>query len=120
MNDIGFEYPDYTKPVTSTEGREKRKRGAKATWNKPSKKPADDETEDDESEYDEESPLGKAMSSKKKRAKIYEKKILAAQEQGKESATTTSSLGCTRILKVMTQPLPFSTLSPLRAELTRL
>lgn len=25
MNAIGFEYPDYTKPVTSIEGREKRK-----------------------------------------------------------------------------------------------
>jgi hypothetical protein len=65
-------------------------------------KTANNETEDDESKYDEESPLGKAISPKKKKAKISEKKIPTAQDQGNESATTTSSLSCTQILEVMT------------------
>lgn len=65
-------------------------------------KTANNEIEDDESKYDEESPLGKATSPKKKKAKISEKRIPATQDQGKGSATTTSSLGCTQILEVMT------------------
>jgi hypothetical protein len=47
------------------------------------------------------------------------KKVLAAQEQGKERTMTTLSFGCTRILEVMARPLPFSTLSPLGPTLTR-
>lgn len=74
--------------------------------------------EDDKCEYDEESPSGRATSPKKKRTKCFEKKILAAQEQGKGSATTTLSIGYTRILEVMTRPLPFSTLCLLGLELT--
>jgi hypothetical protein len=76
--------------------------------------------EDDKCEYDEESPSGRATSPKKKRTKCFEKKILAAQEQGKGSATTTLSIGYTRILEVMSRPLPFSTLSLLGLELTRM
>lgn len=57
MNDIGFEYPDYTNPASNTEVREKRKRVAKGT-DKASKKAtnADTEEDDNESENDEEPP----------------------------------------------------------------
>jgi hypothetical protein len=51
------------------------------------------------------------------------KKALAptkvVQEQEKGSTTTTSSLNYTRILEVMTRPLPFSPLSPLGPSFTR-
>jgi monoamine oxidase len=78
MNDIGFEYPDYTKPRTSAEAGEKRTRATKASGSKASKKTANNDTECDESKYDKESPSNKAASSKKKKAKI-----LALQEQRK-------------------------------------
>lgn len=84
-----------------------------------SKKPID-ETEDDESEYDEESPSSKVTSLKKKKVKISEKNISVVQKQGKGSATTTSLLGCARILEVMTRPLSFFTINPLGPKLTRL
>jgi hypothetical protein len=127
MNATGFEYPDYEDPAANAEAGEKRKRGVEGAG-KTSKKNADAETEDDnESEHDEETPSGLA----KKKVKISvkkgttakktpaTKKAAAAQEQGKDSTTTTSSFGCTRILEVMTRPLPFSTLSPLGPTLTR-
>jgi hypothetical protein len=46
-------------------------------------------------------------------------KVVVTQEPGKGRTTITSSLNCTRILEVMTQPLPFSPLSPLVHSLTR-
>jgi hypothetical protein len=115
MNDIGFEYPDYTNPASNTEVREKRKRVAKGT-DKASKKAADDETKNDESKYYEELPL----APENNKARIFIKNALVSQEQGKGSATTTSSLSCTQILEIMTQPLPFSSLIPLGRTLARL
>jgi hypothetical protein len=41
-------------------------------------------------------------------------------EQDKRSTTSTSILGCTRILEVMTRPLPFSPLSPFGPTVTPL
>jgi hypothetical protein len=95
MNVIGFEYPNYTNTAPNAEAREKRKRTTKASGGNVVKKTANDDTEDEECEYDKESPSSKALSSKKNKAKISEKKILVAQEQGKGSTSTTSSLGCT-------------------------
>jgi hypothetical protein len=109
MNVTGFEYLDYSKPVDSTEVGEKRKRSTHATRKKTSKKPVDDEIEDNESNCNEESPSNKDTPSKKKRARYSKKKTSVAQEQGKGS-TSTSSLGCTGILEVMTRPLSFTTL----------
>jgi hypothetical protein len=115
MDAIGFEFPDYVDPVANIETIEKRKRFAKGT-DKASKNAsnADTNEDDNESENDEEPPSG----SKKKKARTFVRKTSAAQEQGKGSTTTTLSLGCKRTLEVMTQPLPFSTLSPLGPILT--
>jgi hypothetical protein len=114
MNAIGFEYQDYEDPSINTKTREKRKKVAKGIL-KTSKNTTDAATEDDESKGDEEPSLG----PKKKKAKTSSKNSTAAQLQGKGSTTTTSSMGCTRILEVMTQPLPFSPLSLLGPTLTQ-
>jgi hypothetical protein len=79
MDAIGFEYLDYIDPTSHTEAGEKRKRVSKGT-SKASKKDADVGTEDDdESENDDELPLG----LEKKEARTSVKKTLAAQEQKK-------------------------------------
>lgn len=95
--------------MDSTEVREKRKRSTHATRKKTSKKPVDDEIEDNESDCNEESPSNKDTPPKKKRARYSKKKTSVAQEQAKGS-TSTSSLGCTGILEVMIRPLLFTTL----------
>lgn len=95
MYAIGFEYPNYTNPAPSAKAGEKRKRTTKASGGKAVKKTANNDTEDEECEYDKESPLSKVVSLKKKKAKNSEKKILVTQEQGKGSTSTTSPLGCT-------------------------
>jgi hypothetical protein len=115
MDSIGFEYLDYTNPAANAESWREEEKSANTTG-KASKKVVDDETESDESENDKEPPSG----PEKKKTKIVVKKAQVAQERGKGSATTTSSLSCTRILEVMTQPLSFSTLNPLGPTLTRL
>jgi hypothetical protein len=97
MDAIGFKYPDYTDPAANTKAGEKWKRATKTT-SKASKKAIDDEIGSDESKNDEEPPSGP-----EKKAKIAVRKTPATQDQGKGSATTTSSLGYTRILKVITQ-----------------
>jgi tRNA threonylcarbamoyladenosine modification (KEOPS) complex Pcc1 subunit len=107
VNAIWFEYPDYEDPAINAETGE-RKRVAKGDG-KTSKKTVDADKEKDESDGGEEPFSG----PEKKKAKTSSKKSATAQEQGKGSATTTSSMGCTRVLEVMTQPLPFSPLSPL-------
>jgi hypothetical protein len=72
--------------------------------------------ENDELEWDKESSLG----TEKKKAMTSKKSTNAqGQGKGKGSAMTTSSMGCTRILELMTQPLPFSPLSPLGPTLTQ-
>jgi hypothetical protein len=53
------------------------------------------------------------LRAPKRRKQRLWKKYVIGQDQEKGSATSTSSLGCTQILEVMTQPLPFSPLSPL-------
>lgn len=113
MNVIGFEYPDYEDLVTNAEAGEKRKRAIKGAG-KASNKTVDANTKDeDESEGDEEPSLGL-----EKKAKTSTEKTFAAREQGKESATTTSSMGYTQIIEVMIQPLLLSILSPLGPILT--
>jgi hypothetical protein len=74
-----------------------------------------------QSDSDEESPSNRATHLERKKAKTTEAKVkkMIVQEQGRGSAST-SSLGCTQILEVITQSLPFSTLSPLGSELTNL
>jgi hypothetical protein len=108
MDALGFEYLGYENPSTNVEAGEKRKRDAK-------------------SEADEASPS--RLVKKKAKMSIQKDKVanktsaptktMATQEQEKGSTTTTSSLGCTRILKVMTRPLPLSPLSPLGPTLTQ-
>lgn len=66
MNVIEFEYRNYVKHVASTEAGEKRKRSAQVAGKKTSKKVAYDETEENDSGYEEESPSGKTVSPKKK------------------------------------------------------
>jgi hypothetical protein len=65
--------------VASTEAGVKRKRSTQVIGEMTSKKPID-ETEDDESEYDEESPSSKVTSLKKKKVKISEKNISVVQK----------------------------------------
>ena len=78
------------------------------------KKTIEADMENDESEGDEEP----SSRPKKKKAKTS-KKSAARQDQGKGSVRTTSYMGCTWILELMTQPLPFSPLSPLGPTLTQ-
>jgi hypothetical protein len=78
------------------------------------KKTIEADTENDESGGDEEP----SSRPKKKKAKTS-KKSAARQDQGKGSVRTTSYMGCTWILEVMTQPLPFPPLSPLGLTLTQ-
>lgn len=116
MNPIEFDYLDYSKPIPSTEAREKRKTSVKSSSKKASKKgkqskPSDEKMKDVETNSDEEPPSDKATTFKKKAKKT------TAQLQG---STSTSSLGYSRTLKVLTQPLPFSTISPLGPKLTSL
>lgn len=94
--------------MANTEVGEKTKRSTKISWKKTSKKDkqagaTNDEMKDNETEGDEQSPSKKATSPKKKKARIVETKTKKAttQEQRMRSAST-SSLGCTRILEVMT------------------
>jgi hypothetical protein len=127
MNALGFEYPDYKDPSANAEAGEKRKRVVKVI-EKRLKESVDAKTRgDDESENDEDPPSGPAKKKVKvsvqkgttAKKTLSPKKTVAAQEREKDSTTTTSSFGCTRILEVMTRPLPFSTLSPLGPTLTR-
>ena len=96
MNAIGFEYPSYEDPSIDNETTEKRKMVAKGAG-KTSKKIIEADTENDESKGDEEPSL----DPEKKKAKTSRKSV-TRQDQGKGSATMTSSLGCTWILEVMT------------------
>jgi hypothetical protein len=48
----------------------------KATRNKASKKPGDDEIKDDESEYDKESPSGKATSLRRRKLTFLRRRFL--------------------------------------------
>jgi hypothetical protein len=86
---IGFEYPDYEDLTINIETRKKRKSVAKGTG-KTSKKTIEADTKNDEIEGDEEPSSG----PEKKKAKSL-KKSVAGQDQGKGSATTTSSMGYT-------------------------
>jgi hypothetical protein len=56
---------------------------------------------------------------RKEESENFEKKSAVKEDQEKGSATTTYSLGCTHILEVMTQSLPFSPISPLGPILTQ-
>jgi hypothetical protein len=89
MDALGFEYPDYEDPLANTGAKEKRKRATKK------------EAEELSSGH------------VKKKVRIVQKdaaaikasdpiKTAVAQELGKGSTTTTSSLNYTRILEVMT------------------
>jgi hypothetical protein len=74
-------------------------------------KSIEEEAKDTEIDNEEESPTDKETPLKKRAKKTI------AQAQG---STSTTSLGYTLILEVMTRPLPLSTLSPLGLELTSL
>jgi hypothetical protein len=101
MDALGFEYPDYEDSSANFRAGQKRKGAAK-------------------SEPNEEPPSGlvkkktKMSVQKDKVGKktLAPKKTTASQEQEKGSTTTTSSPDCTRILKVMTRPLPFPPFIP--------
>jgi hypothetical protein len=69
----------------------------------------DEESKDVESDSAKESPSDRATPLKKKKAKITEAEVKKTimKEQRRGSAST-SSLGCTQILEVMTQSLLFS------------
>jgi hypothetical protein len=61
MNALGFEYPDYSKPVPSIKAGDKPKRSVKLSGTRASKKgkqsePGDEEMKDVETVSDEESP----------------------------------------------------------------
>jgi hypothetical protein len=127
MNVLGFEYLDYSNPTSTTETGDMRKRGEKLISKRASKREKQKEVDGSEepktrgSDSDEDSLSNRATPLKRKKDKItkaiVEKTI--TKEQGKVSASTLS-LGCTQILEVMTQPLPFFTLGPLGSDVTSL
>lgn len=127
MDALGFKYPDYLKLVTDAKVGEKIKRSTKLTGKKASKRREKNESNyNEEPKYvengsDKESPSDRATHLKRKKAKITEAEVKKTimQDQGTGNAST-SSLGCTQILEVMTRSLPFSTLSPLGSRLTSL
>jgi hypothetical protein len=93
---------------------ERKKRSTKLTGKKASKRREknesnyNEESKDVENGSDEESPSDRATHLKRKKAKITEAEVKKTimQDPGTGNAST-SSLGCTQILEVMTQSLPF-------------
>jgi hypothetical protein len=68
---------------------------------------------------EEDSHSNKSTPLKRKKVEVVEVRVekVARKEQGKESVST-SSLGCMQLIEVMTQSLPFATLSPVGSDLT--
>jgi hypothetical protein len=91
MDALGFDYPDYSKPTTNTEAGEKRKRSAKLTDKRASKREEHKQVDGSEelktrgSDNGEDSLFGRATPLKRKKDTIIEDRIekTITKEQGK-------------------------------------